>query len=82
MRARAVKNHSYIFFVLIAVVAVGLVSLPDRVVSPVAAQQPTSITPDVVPPIAPGSAYRQTNFISDIPGLAPLQDPLLVNPWG
>src|SRR5437764_4691876 len=35
-----------------------------------------------VPVIAPGSAYRQTNFISDIPGLAPLLDPLMVNPWG
>ncbi len=32
--------------------------------------------------IPPGSAYRQTNFISDIPGLAPVLDPLLVNPWG
>ena len=32
--------------------------------------------------IAPGSAYRQTNLISDIPGLAPVLDPLLVNPWG
>ncbi|HZT58537.1 MAG TPA: TIGR03118 family protein [Pyrinomonadaceae bacterium] len=35
-----------------------------------------------VPSIAPGSAYRQTNLISDIPGLAPVLDPLLVNPWG
>jgi uncharacterized protein (TIGR03118 family) len=35
-----------------------------------------------IPVIAPGSAYRQTNFISDIPGYAPLQDPFLVNPWG
>ena len=35
-----------------------------------------------VPVIAPGSAYRQTNLISDIPGLAPFLDPLLVNPWG
>src|SRR5205814_1200409 len=31
---------------------------------------------------APGSAYRQTNLLSDIPGLAPVLDPLLVNPWG
>ncbi|HEY8187482.1 MAG TPA: TIGR03118 family protein, partial [Pyrinomonadaceae bacterium] len=31
---------------------------------------------------APGSAYRQTNLISDAPGLAPVLDPLLVNPWG
>lgn len=35
-----------------------------------------------VPNIAPGSAYRQTNLLSDIPGLAPVLDPLLVNPWG
>ena len=32
--------------------------------------------------IAPGSAYRQTNLLSDVPGLAPVLDPLLVNPWG
>jgi len=38
--------------------------------------------PDAVPVIAPGSAYRQTNLISDSPGLAPVLDPLLVNPWG
>src|SRR5947209_1756579 len=35
-----------------------------------------------VPVIAPGSAYRQTNLISDIPGLAPFLDPLMVNCWG
>ncbi|MET0625859.1 MAG: TIGR03118 family protein [Pyrinomonadaceae bacterium] len=35
-----------------------------------------------IPVIAPGSAYRQTNLISDVPGLAPVLDPLLVNPWG
>lgn len=35
-----------------------------------------------IPVIPPGAAYRQTNFISDIPGLAPILDPLLVNPWG
>ncbi|MCM3871738.1 MAG: TIGR03118 family protein, partial [Pyrinomonadaceae bacterium] len=32
--------------------------------------------------IPAGSAYRQTNFASDIPGLAPVQDPVLINPWG
>jgi len=31
--------------------------------------------------IARGS-YHQTNLVSDLPGLAPLQDPQLVNPWG
>jgi uncharacterized protein (TIGR03118 family) len=35
-----------------------------------------------IPVIAPASAYRQTNLVSDIPGLAPVLDPLLVNPWG
>ncbi|MEY2585664.1 MAG: hypothetical protein QOD80_1690, partial [Verrucomicrobiota bacterium] len=44
------------------------------------AQQPTS--PDDIPVIAPGSAYRQTNLITDSPGLAPVLDLLLVNPWG
>jgi uncharacterized protein (TIGR03118 family) len=38
-------------------------------------------TPEI-PVIAPGSAYRQTNFASDIPGFAFVQDPVLVNPWG
>ncbi|MDQ3806086.1 MAG: TIGR03118 family protein, partial [Acidobacteriota bacterium] len=35
-----------------------------------------------IPTIAPGAAYRQLNFVSDTPGLAPVLDPLLVNPWG
>src|SRR5436190_2785018 len=38
--------------------------------------------PNDIPVIAPGSAYRQTNLLSDSPGLAPVLDPLLVNPWG
>jgi uncharacterized protein (TIGR03118 family) len=35
-----------------------------------------------IPVIAPGSAYRQTNLLSDLPGVAPVLDPFLVNPWG
>src|SRR5438445_5011693 len=31
--------------------------------------------------IARGS-FRQTNLVSDVPGLAPLTDPNLKNPWG
>ena len=42
----------------------------------------TQIQSVQLPVIAPGSAYRQTNLISDVPGLAFVQDPLLVNPWG
>jgi uncharacterized protein (TIGR03118 family) len=48
-------------------------------------QQQSSSVPPVAPDIVvipPGSAFRQTNFFSDIPGFATLQDPLLVNPWG
>ena len=45
------------------------------------AQQSTEIIPNV-PPIPAGSAYRQTNFVSDVAGLAPIQDPFLINPWG
>jgi uncharacterized protein (TIGR03118 family) len=40
------------------------------------------VTPDAIPVIAPGSAYRQTNLVSDLPGFALIQDPLVVNPWG
>jgi uncharacterized protein (TIGR03118 family) len=39
-------------------------------------------SPNTVPVIAPGSAYRQTNLVSDSPGVGTIEDPLLVNPWG
>jgi uncharacterized protein (TIGR03118 family) len=32
--------------------------------------------------IAPGSAYIRTNLVADLASLAPVVDPLLVNPWG
>ncbi len=51
----------------------------------VTAQSPgNAITPDAVaiPVIAPGSAYRLRTLLSDVPGLSPILDPLLVNPWG
>ena len=37
-----------------------------------------------VPAVAshPRNAYHQTNLVSDLPGLAQLTDPDLVNPWG
>jgi uncharacterized protein (TIGR03118 family) len=54
--------------------------LPTRAMS--IRPQPQDIREANVPVIPPGSAYRQTNLISDVPGLAPLLDPLLVNPWG
>jgi uncharacterized protein (TIGR03118 family) len=54
--------------------------------APVSRSALTSAQPDDprgnIPVIAPGSAYRQKNLISDSPGIAPVLDPLLVNPWG
>src|SRR5882762_8775535 len=44
-------------------------------------QDPSPQLPNI-PTLPPGSAYRQTNFVSDIPGLAFIQEPTLVNPWG
>jgi uncharacterized protein (TIGR03118 family) len=58
-----------------------LPSLPARTGARVAAQEGGRGGP-LIPNIAPGSAYRQTNLISDIPGFAPILDPLMVNPWG
>src|ERR1051326_6930198 len=60
----------------------GVAIFSARSLRTVTAQQPTGASQDSVPSIAPGSAYRQTNLISDIPGYAPVLDPLLVNPWG
>ncbi|HWK15982.1 MAG TPA: hypothetical protein VNR66_00865, partial [Solirubrobacteraceae bacterium] len=36
----------------------------------------------VVASAGTSSQYRQTNLISDIPGVARITDPNLVNPWG
>ena len=35
-----------------------------------------------VPSAAPATAFLQTNLVSDLPGVAQVQDPNLVNPWG
>ncbi|MEY2482696.1 MAG: hypothetical protein QOK24_1224 [Verrucomicrobiota bacterium] len=57
-----------------------IVSLAASSLSAAEPRQP-AIDPNI-PVIAPGSAYRQTNLVSDWPGLAPILDPLLANPWG
>ena len=80
MKARNARRSLFLIG-LIALLSLMATMLPDRFASPAGAQQPT-ITPDSVPNSAPGSAYRQTNLISDIPGLSAVLDPVLVNPWG
>src|SRR5690242_18891951 len=41
-----------------------------------------AVTTSDVTNAGPTHAYRQTNLISDIPGVARITDPKLVNPWG
>jgi uncharacterized protein (TIGR03118 family) len=81
-----VKARSFILrvcqvTVLVFIAALVVVFLPARLKAPAAAQQSTVVIPDI-PSIPAGQAYRQTNLISDIPGLGAIQDPFLVNPWG
>src|SRR5436190_4501632 len=82
MKGRVIQHRWLIVFILIGLVGAGCALFAGLDARPVTAQQSTSITPDVIPPIPPGFVYRQTTFISDWPGLAPVQDPFLVNPWG
>ncbi|HEX4631472.1 MAG TPA: TIGR03118 family protein [Chthoniobacterales bacterium] len=71
----AKRIGSLVFGVLAAIMFVMGLAAPK-----LTAQSPNG--PNDVPNIAPGSAYRLTTLLSDIPGLAPVLDPLLVNPWG
>lgn len=77
---RGKHSRRRIFFVAVAFLAIAIsAGFPfKRTIAPASAQKQL---PNV-PALAPGSAYRQTNFLSDIPGLAPIEDPLLINPWG
>ena len=78
---RARKSFSVVLTLLLLLVA--LPGVPASVTSHAAPRLASRAGQEPnIPVIAPGSAYRQTNLVSDIPGLAPVQDPLLVNPWG
>jgi uncharacterized protein (TIGR03118 family) len=81
LKACLVANRARIFAGLILAGLLTVALLPAQYGAQVTAQQGTGISPDITV-IPPGSAYRQTNFVSDLGGLAFLQDPLLVNPWG
>jgi|GEM_PF-524042 len=67
--------------VAVAICAIAF-AVPFNQLAPVASAQQQQQPPQDIPVIPPGSAYRQTNLLSDIPGLARVLDPLLVNPWG
>jgi uncharacterized protein (TIGR03118 family) len=77
---------------LIAAVLLGLLMLPSdpsaakfanrfSASSKRAPQNPVSAD-GLGPNIVPANIYRQTNLVSDIPNLAQIIDPNLVNPWG
>ena len=36
----------------------------------------------LLPVLTPAQHYKQTNLVSDVPGMAPVTDPNLINPWG
>jgi uncharacterized protein (TIGR03118 family) len=76
----AVKRFRFSLVVILAATTFAAL-MPMPLVPPTHAQQ-SGINPDVVPVIPAGSAYRISTLISDIPGFAPIFDPLLVNPWG
>jgi uncharacterized protein (TIGR03118 family) len=63
--------------VLVVMVIASLASVAGFVMPAAAA----GLRPQIVV-IPAGSAYRQRNLVSDVPGMALLQDSLLVNPWG
>lgn len=75
VKTRVIKSLSVALMLLIVIAVLPVMPHAPASVK-ASAQEP------LIPVIAPGSAYRQTNLVSDIPGLAPVQDPLLVNPWG
>jgi uncharacterized protein (TIGR03118 family) len=81
-KTRLVTRRARVCYGLMLAIGLMLALFPIQTGGPVKAQENSGIAPQGVPAIPPGSAYRQTNFISDIPGLAFVQDPLLVNPWG
>src|SRR6184192_3879833 len=77
-----VRTRGRVLFALLLTMLFVFAFLAMRSLRPVTAQQPTGASQEGVPNIPAGSAYRQTNLLSDIPGFAPVLDPLLVNPWG
>ncbi|HEY0097381.1 MAG TPA: TIGR03118 family protein [Pyrinomonadaceae bacterium] len=84
----AVRRQRTCLYLLVAAALFGALALtgtPPRVASATGAhllKDDQDASAAAIPVIAPGSAYRQTNFVSDVPGIAFIEDPLLVNPWG
>ena len=78
-RARQMISLSLTSFMYLCMLPI-IPSAPASKASTTPTQQ-DAVRPNI-PVIPAGSAYRQTNLISDSAGLAPVLDPLMVNPWG
>jgi uncharacterized protein (TIGR03118 family) len=82
----AVRRKRTWLYLSVAVALLGTLTLTG---TPKVSSAPTALrldqgqdaAPAIVTP-SPGAAYRQINLVSDLPGLALIEDPLLVNPWG
>src|SRR5207302_9231824 len=75
------ENHRMRNLIVAAIICLlTLIALSGTVFRATDAQEPGPA--DATPTPTPGTRYRQTNFVSDIPGFALIQDPLVVNPWG
>jgi uncharacterized protein (TIGR03118 family) len=86
LQPRFVRHHAKHLVVLALVAIAGLLvlsGLPAAASNPARAERRivNTATSDIQPDLVTNN-YRQTNLVSDIPGFAQIQDPLLVNPWG
>ncbi len=78
-----VRTQARVLVCLSLILVLGLaVVLSTRTLRTVKAQEPIAGPQEGIPVIAPGSAYRQTNLMSDSAGVSFVLNPLLVNPWG
>src|SRR5437868_11969918 len=84
---RSQYHHGRRLLGLVSVCLLGLLVLSGtraRMAAPSATLKAAAqeIVPAATPTPTPGTRYRQTNLVSDLPGFALIQDPLVVNPWG
>lgn len=77
------KRNGRMFLSLTLTAVLVVLGLPSFTPSFARLAPRTSVPQDpLIPTIPAGSAYRLTHLVSDSPGIAPVLDPLLVNPWG
>src|SRR5882724_508777 len=80
-------NHRSRRIILAALIGLAFCSVLFGIFVPsvnqvVRSQEPAGSPPTQDAPLFVTNNYKQTNLVSDLPGFAQIQDPLLVNPWG